>query len=818
MGKSYSYQEVYDNALKYFNGDDLAASVIFKYILQDSDGNYVESGPKDVLERVISEVYRIEKTKFKKPYSKEFLRDKINFNKIIPQGSLLFGIGNKYQYISLSNCVVLDSPYDSYPSIHYTDQQLTQVSKRRCGAGFDISNLRPKGASTSNSSKTSTGIIPFMERYSNSIREVGQSGRRGALIITLDGRHPEVINFINSKKDLTKITGANISLRLYDDFFNAIENDEYYQLKWPVDSDDPSESVKIKARELWDFIIRAAHSMAEPGILFWDTIVREGIGDCYEDLRTLSTNPCSEIPMGRDCCRLILQNVYGYVVNPFTENAYFDYESFYEDAQIMQRIIDDVIDLEIECIERIINKIESDPEPDYIKQIEKDLWEGLKDTCLKGRRTGCGVTGIADALAAMNIKYDSDEGVENVDMIYRTLKFGCYRSSVDMAKELGTFPLWDKNKEKDNVFLNRIKSETVILSEDKILNGSDLYKDMEKVGRRNVALLTTAPAGSISCLSQTSSGIEPVFQLSYKRRKKIYDAKNARVDFVDKTGDSWQEYEVYHPKLKVWMDITGNTDIKKSPWYGATSHDIDWRKRIDIQSRAQSSVCHSISSTINLPEDASVDEVGEIYMEAWRKGLKGVTVYRDGCRDGVLINDNKEEKDEKNKINKTNAPKRPISLPCDIYYISVKGQKYFVFIGLLDNEPYEVFAGRNGIDLPKNIKSGNLVKVKRGKYKLVIDDREIDYIIDFETEEQEALTRMVSASLRHGTDINFIVQQLEKTKGELVGFCKSMARVLKKYIKDGTEVKGDECEKCGGKLIRQEGCILCQSCGWTKCS
>lgn len=816
MGKVYSYEEVYNNSLKYFDGDELAASVVFKYILQDSEGNYLESGPGDILERVISEIARIEKTKFKNPYTKEFLREKVNFNKIIPQGSLLFGIGNRHQYISLSNCVVLDSPYDSYPSIHYTDQQLTQVSKRRCGAGFDISNLRPKGALTSNSSKTSTGIIPFMERYSNSIREVGQSGRRGALIITLNGKHPEVVNFVNAKKDLTKITGANISLRLQDDFFNAVESGDYYELSWPVDSKTPEVSSKIKAKELWNLIITAAHSMAEPGILFWDTITREGIGDCYEELKTLSTNPCSEIPMGRDCCRLILQNVYGYVVNPFTQGSYFDYKSFYEDAIIMQRLIDDVIDLEIECIDRILSKIDSDPEPEYIKQIEKDLWLGLKETCLQGRRTGCGVTGIADALAAMGRKYDSDRGIETVEMIYRTLKFGCYRSSVDMAKELGAFPLWDHNKEKNNPFLNRIKDESIALASDSVLYGSDLYDEMKKYGRRNVALLTTAPAGSVSCLSQTSSGIEPVFQLSYKRRKKIYDTQNSRVDFVDKTGDAWQEYEVFHPKLKLWMDITGKSDITESPWHGSTSHDIDWKKRIDIQSKAQLSVCHSISSTINLPKEATVEEVGEIYMEAWRKGLKGVTVYRDGCRDGVLVSNDKEI--ENDHINKTNAPKRPVSLPCDIYYISVKGQKYFVFIGLLNNEPYEVFAGRNGIDLPKNAKKGNLVKIKRGQYKLVIDDRELDYIIDFETEEQEALTRMVSAALRHGTDINFVVQQLEKTKGELVGFCKSMARVLKKYIKDGTEVKGDECESCGGKLIRQEGCILCQSCGWTKCS
>ena len=1316
----YNYDQAFAECVEYFEGDELAANVFLsKYALRDNDNNLLEKTPTDMHWRIAKEFARIEKKKYKNTKIQPLTEEEIfsyldHFKRIVPQGSLMYGIGNPYQYVTLSNCYVIDSPLDSYSGIMHTDEQLVQISKRRGGCGLDISNLRPSGTATTNAAKTSTGIIPFMERFSNSIREVGQAGRRGALLISLSVHHPEVLEFTNIKKDLTKVTGANISIKLTDDFLNAVKNDEEYEQRWPVDSKTPQISQMVDAKKVWDKIIQSAWSClpadeqvicknesgdislismesivryikenhiilalsfnfknnklewkkiinafqypsvknfhkitlshgkkilltedhvvyrinkngimesveakdicigdkmacaknngligkhvntidlskyldlfstggncligesitdilkndnvkkflgyyasgkykkatsysvlgylpvedflmlknnstipidlidmkniffspsrqpdllipmhieidqdlsfifglwlaegslhknglrfhintkeynlykqifenictrfqcnhkleifdqytcvylnsvflsklfvalgflrdsikdipnfifnlqekilgafvagivsgdgtvskdilrlnqsnenilislsailrtygiitsirkkhsggnkiiqgksctykdnyelsfskysnctsrrlfrnylnfpkfsflskntkekdnilipyeidtilfdkifrksyreyvnfntiknkhntidnknifsylnsdmvlykvktnekidfndrfvyditveenhnfvlasgiivsnsAEPGLLFFDTIIKESPADCYAELgfRSSSTNPCGEVPLNPgDSCRLLVLNMLSYVKNPFTKDSFFDYEAFCADAKIAQRLMDSLVDLEEEAIKRIIDKVKKDPEPNDIKMGELNLWEKILETCLKGRRTGTGLTALGDTLAALGIKYASDESIEVVEKIYRTLKLGCYRSSVDIAKSIGAFPVWNHELEKDNPFLLRIKDED-----------PKLWDDMKKYGRRNISLLTSSPCGSISLLTQTTSGIEPAIFLSYTRRKKInpHDT-NIHTDFTDHNGDSWQEFQVYHPQIKTWTAITGETDITKSPWYGCCAQDLNWTNRIKLQAAAQRNICHSISSTLNLPNNVSVEEVANIYETAWQEGLKGITVYRDGCRTGVMVN----KKDKPPSITKTEAPKRSKELFCDIYHASVKGQEYIVAVGLFDNEPYEVFAGKNG-QVSKSIKSGIIRKAKRGCYQLLSADNQVilESIIDLETPEEEAMTRIISTALRHGADISFIVHQLEKTKGELTSFAKSVARTLKKYVKDGTKVSGEECEKCGDKLIRQDGCILCKSCGFSKCS
>jgi len=810
----YDYNQSFKECVEYFEGDELAANVFLsKYALRDDNNNLLEKTPTDMHWRMAKEFARIEKKKYKNtkilPLTEEEIFSYLDhFKKIIPQGSLMYGLGNNKQYVTLSNCYVIDSPLDSYSGIMHTDEQLVQISKRRGGCGLDISNLRPAGTATTNAAKTSSGILSFMERYSNSIREVGQFGRRGALLISLDVHHPEVLEFANVKKDLTKVTGANISIKLTDDFLNAVKNDEEYEQRWPVDSKTPQITKMVNARKVWKQIIENAHAVAEPGLLFWDNIIKESPADCYAEFgfKTLSTNPCSELPLPPgDSCRLLLLNLITYVKNAFTKDAYFDFDIFYKDAQIAQRFMDDVVDMEEEHIDRILQKIKNDPEPQNIKANELQLWKNIKEMCTRGRRTGTGVTALGDSLAALGVKYASEKSLDIVNNIYKTLKLGCYRSSVDMAKELGPFSVWNHDLEKNNVFLLRLQNED-----------PQLWKDMKKYGRRNIALLTTAPAGSVSVLTQTTSGIEPLFQMTYTRRKKINpNDQNIRVDFIDESGDHWQEFDVYHMQLKKWMEITGETDMKQSPWYGCCAQEINWINRVKLQAAAQPHICHSISSTINLPNDVTVEEVAKIYETAWQEGLKGITVYRDGCRTGVMVN----KKDKCSSITKTEAPKRPKELFCDMYHASVKGQEYIVAVGLFDNEPYEVFAGKNG-QVSKSIKSGIIRKVKRGCYQLLSADNQVilESIIDLETPEEEAMTRIISTALRHGADISFIVHQLEKTKGELTSFAKSVARTLKKYVKDGTTVSGEECEECHGTLIRENGCVICKNCGWTKCS
>lgn len=807
------YNDAFQSSLDFFNGNDLAAKVFLdKYALRDNEGNLLEKTPDDTLSRVAGELARIEKKKFKKPLTKEEILEYLEgFKRIVPQGSCLYGIGNYNQYITLSNCFVVDSPRDSYGGIMYTDEQLVQISKRRGGVGLDVSKLRPSGTPTSNSARTSTGVLSFMERFSNSIREVAQRGRRGALMITISVHHPEVLNFANAKRETEKITGANLSIRLSDKFLEAVDKDEEYEQRWPVEAEDgePVISYKVNAREVWRQIIQNSWRSGEPGLLLWDTVIRESPADCYSEqgFKSTSTNPCSELILcPLDSCRLLLLNLFGYVKFPFTSKAFFDYDMFYKDAQIAQRFMDDIVDLEVESIDRIIKKIKSDDEPAYIKGRELNLWKNIRKKCTDGRRTGTGTTGLGDTIAALGFKYASNRSMEEVDKIYSTLKRGCYRSSVDMAKELGAFPVWNSELEKDNPFLNRIEKED-----------QELYKDMQQYGRRNIALLTCAPAGSMSILTQTTSGVEPLFAMSYLRRKKINpNDENATIDFVDQTGDSWQEFKVWHPKINLWKEITGKTNEEESPWFGACANDINWKNRVKLQAIMTTHIDHAISSTINLPNNATVENVAEIYENAWKMGAKGITVYRDGCRTGVMVA--KKEK-ELETINKTTAPKRPKTLPCNVHHISVKGEGYFVLVGMMDNEPYEVFAGKNG-HLAKSIKTGEIKKVKRGCYKAIFDqNKAIESIIDMESEEEEAMTRMISCGLRHGADISFIVHQLEKTRGEMSSFAKSIARALKKYIPDGTKISGETCLGCQGSNMRREnGCKTCMDCGWTACS
>jgi ribonucleoside-diphosphate reductase alpha chain len=650
---------------------------------------------------------------------------------------------------------------------------------------------------------------------------VHNSGRRGAALISLSVHHPQVLDFIKVKRDLTKVTGANISVRLTDEFLKAVDEDADYEQRWPVDGKAVI-SHKVSAKKVWDAIIENAHAMAEPGLLFWDTIIKNSPADCYANFgfKTESTNPCSELPLSpNDSCRLLLLNLISYVKHPYTNHAFFDFNEFYNDAQIAQRIMDDVIDLEIEAIERIIGKVTSDPEPLEVKIRELKLWQKIKVTCMKGRRTGTGITALGDTLAALNIPYGSDESIKITDDIYRNLKLGCYRSSVDMAKELGAFPIWDYNLEKDNPFLLRIAEDD-----------TNLYEDMKKYGRRNIALLTTAPAGTVSVETQTTSGIEPLFCMSYIRRKKVNPSDdNCRVDFVDQTGDSWQEFTVYHNKLKMWMDVTGCNDINKSPYHGSCADELDWRQRVKLQATAHKHVDHSISSTLNIPEDVSVSKVAEIYETAWKAGCKGITVYRKNCRSGVLIDVNKERG---TNICKTVAPVRPEKLACDVYFQKSGGDNYFVVVGVLKGHPYEVFAGNGWADIVNDgilckvkrdqlvVSNGMLHKLKRGYYRLIDGngDTIIESVGQYCDAHEEALTRMISTSLRHGADISFIVHQLEKTKGDMFHFAKVIARILKKYIKDGTKVSGEICKVCNSSsLVRQEGCVVCMQCGGSKC-
>jgi ribonucleoside-diphosphate reductase alpha chain len=816
-------------AVEYFNGDELAANVFLsKYALRDESGKLLENSPRDMHRRLAREFARIE-AKYPNPMSEETIFSLLDgFRYVVPQGSPMSGIGNDYQIQSISNCFVIDQPYDSYGGILFADQEQVQIMKRRGGVGFDISTIRPRGMNTSNAAKTTDGIGVFMERFSNSCREVAQGGRRGALMLTIDCRHPEVETFIDIKRDLKKVTGANISIRFTDEFMRAVEADDTFTLRWPVEAlpEDAEITKVVAAKQIWEKFIDAAWASAEPGALFWDTVVNQGIVDCYHEdgYKTISTNPCGEIPLSPyDSCRLMVVNAVSFVKNPFTDQAEFDFIEFGKAVYAAQRLMDDLIDLEIECVDRILNKIDKDPQPEQVKKIERDLWTKIRNAGLNGRRTGLGITGLGDALAALNHKYGSDNSIHLTEAIYSHLAMWSHYSSLVMAQERGAFPVWDYEKEKDHKYLLNIMQATNSLQTDAI----DMWK---KTGRRNIALTTTAPVGSVSMLTQTTSGIEPAFMLSYKRRKKInVNDDSTKIDFVDELGDKWQEFTVYHHWFKKWMDATGKTEPQDSPYWGGTANDIDWVKSVDIQAAAQKWIDHSISKTCNLPNDATKETVAQVYMRAWKTGCKGFTVYRDGCRTGVLVAD--KPKDEPKTVQ--HAPKRPKELQCDIHRASVRNgdnsESWMILVGLLDGKPYEVFCGlAEKVEIPKKAKTGILTKngrkdgVTTYNLKVPVGDDEVifkDIASLFDNPTQGAFTRTMSLALRHAVPIQYIVEQVQKDKAsDMFSFSKVIARVLKGYIPDGTKPAGKSCPECSSfDLVYQEGCITCKSCSYSKC-
>lgn len=825
---TFSFDEVLAASQNYFNGDDLAAKVfITKYALTDKQGNIYEKTPTDMHHRLAKEFARME-ARYPNPLSEEQIFAHLDqFKYIVPQGSPMAGIGNPYQITSISNCFVIDSPADSYGGIFKFDQEEAQIMKRRGGVGGDISTIRPRGLYTNNAAKTTDGIAVFMERFSNTCREVAQGGRRGALMLSISVHHPEIETFINIKRDLKKVTGANISIRLSDEFMNAVKNKTDVELRWPVDSKNPSMKMNVDANHIWNQINESAHASAEPGILFWDTIKKWSPADAYPEFQTVSTNPCGEITLSPyDSCRLLLVNTVSFVANPFTPQAKFDYKKYGEVVNMSQRLMDDMIELELENIDKILAKIDTDPEAPDVKLSEIELWNKIKTACIRGRRTGLGVTSIGDTVAAMNTVYGSEGSVELIEEVYKHLAINSYRSSITLAKERGAFPAYDYELEKDHPFINRIMNED-----------AEMKADWAKYGRRNIANTTTAPAGSVSVLTQTTSGIEPAFMLAYKRRKKITAADNSvKVDYVDNMGDKWQEFDVYHHWFKTWMDITGKTDPKESPYWGGCSNDIVWVNKTKAQAVAQKWICHSISNTTNVPADTSVDVIKSIYMTGWESGCKGITVYRDGSRAGVLVSQETKKTDDRKAFTEHSAPKRPKELICDIHTMSVHGEKWTFFVGMLEGRPYEIMGGLSKfVNIPKRVKSGKILKHNGPSNPIARYDLHYDFekgpedeavIKDitslFENAVHSAFTRVTSLSLRHGTPVQFVVEQIQKgseVEDDLFSFSKALSRVLKPYIKDGTKVSADKkCPTCGAPdLVYQEGCMLCKSCSYSKC-
>ena len=837
--KTYTFDEVLKSAVDYFNGDELAATTwINKYALKTPDGKFLEKTPDDMHKRMAREFARVEnkypsvKTGELSDYGQK--REKLNeekiynyfknFKYVIPQGSIMFGLGNREVIASLSNCVVIPAPYDSYGGIFYTDQQLAQLFKRRCGVGTDLSKLRPKDASVSNAAGTTTGAVSFMHRFSFTTREVAQNGRRGALMLTMDIAHPDIEDFITVKQDLSKVTGANISVRLSDEFMQAVTQDKNFTLRWPIDSDNPKITKTVEAKKLWDKIVKSAHNTAEPGLIYWDRQHKYSTSSLYPGFENVSTNPCSEIAMqGGDSCRLIAVNFFNFVKNPFTPEAEFDFEKLYEVVYETQRLMDNLVDLELESVDRILEKIDNDPEPDNIKSVERETWELLRDNGKAGRRTGLGFTALADTIAALGLKFDSDEALKVVDEIMRTKLQAEFDSSVDMAVERGKFELFDPEIEKESEFVQMLEKEF-----------PELYQRMMKHGRRNISISTVAPTGSLSMLAQTSSGIEPVFMLSYKRRRKVNAGDpHAKVDFIDDMGDAFEEFTVYHHKLKQWMEISGEKDMDKSPYAGATAPEIDWKKRIEMQALVQKYTTHSISSTINLPSDVSVQKVSDIYVEAWKKGLKGITVYRDGSRSGILISDDKkEDKKEENK-NTIFPEKRPKKLEADIVRFMNKSEAWLAVVGLIDGIPYEIFTGKmeDVFNLPDWVEKGWVIKNKDEKGKSRYDFQFIDkqgYRITIEglsrsfDKEYWNYAKLISGVLRHGMPMHEVVKLIEGLNlyDDFINTWKNgVARALKRYIPDGTKPQDKKCPQCGDPdgLVYEEGCLVCKSCGYSKC-
>jgi ribonucleoside-diphosphate reductase alpha chain len=838
----YTYSEVLKSSIEYFNGDELAATTwMNKYAMKTSDGIYLERTPDDMHRRMASEFARIE-TRYKtsaknvKLLSKygqerpELTEERIfemfkGFKYVIPQGSVMSSLGNYNVLASLSNCVVMPAIEDSYGGIFRTDEQLAQLFKRRCGVGIDISSLRPAGANVSNAAGSTTGAVSFMDRFSNTTREVAQNGRRGALMITIDIAHPDVEDFITIKQDLKKVTGANISVRISDEFMVAVKNDADYTHRFPINSTNPKVTKTVRARELWNTIIRCAHNTAEPGLIFWDRQHKYSTSSVYPGYENLSTNPCSEIAMqGGDSCRLIAINLYNFVENPFTENASFNHEKFYEVTYESQRLMDDLVDLELEAIERIMAKIDSDKEPEEFKRVEKETWQLLYDTGKNGRRTGLGFTALGDAMAAMGYKFDSEESISAIDNIMKTKCDAEFNSSIDMAIERGKFAGFNPSIENTSEFVQMMKLEF-----------NETYERMMQHGRRNISLSTVAPTGTLSMLAQSSSGIEPVFLMSYKRRRKVNpNDKNAKVDFVDDMGDSWEEFTVYHPKVKEWMEVTGNTDITKSPYAGSTAPEIDWMKRIEIQSVVQKYVTHSISSTINLPSDVSTEMVGNIYLEAWSKGLKGITVYRDGSRSGVLIATDEGKKTAAvGEIIETVAPPRPDKLDADIIRFQNNNEKWIAVVGLLNGKPYEIFTGKaeDSFFLPQFVERGWVIKNRnhdgKSRYDFQYTDGE-GYNVTIEglsrsfNKEFWNYAKLISGVLRHGMPLPYVVDLVDKLNlydTNINTWKNGVVRSLKRYIPNGTKAVDHACPECKDPegLIFEEGCLKCKSCGHTKC-
>lgn len=838
----YTYEEAYEESLRYFQGDELAARVwVNKYAVKDSFGNIYEKSPKDMHWRIANEVARIE-AKYPNALGADELFGLLDhFKYIVPQGSPMTGIGNNYQVASLSNCFVIgiDGNADSYGAILKIDEEQVQLMKRRGGVGHDLSQIRPKGSPVKNSALTSTGLVPFMERFSNSTREVAQDGRRGALMLSVSIKHPDSESFIDAKMLEGKVTGANVSVKLDDEFMQAAIDNKMYMQKYPIDSSDPLYTKLIDANQLWRKIVHNAWKSAEPGVLFWDTIIKESVPDCYADLgyRTVSTNPCGEIPLcPYDSCRLLAINLYSYVMKPFTKDAYFDFDLFKKHVAYAQRIMDDIIDLELEKIEAILSKVDSDPEIEDVKRTERELWQKIYKKSAQGRRTGVGITAEGDMLAALGLRYGTEEATAFSENVHKTIALTAYRSSVNMAKERGAFEIFDIEREKYNPFINRLA-----------LADPELYDEMKKYGRRNIACLTIAPTGTTSLMTQTTSGIEPVFLPVYKRRRKVNpNDTNVHVDFHDETGDAYEEYIVFHPKFVTWMEANGYNPAKrytqeeidelvaKSPYYKATSNDVDWLMKVRMQGRIQKWVDHSISVTINLPNNVDEELVNRLYVEAWRSGCKGCTVYRDGSRAGVLVSTKKSNKDE---LPPCKPPvvveERPRVLDCDVVRFQNNKEKWVAFVGLLDGHPYEIFTGLQdddeGISLPKSITHGHIIKNvdehgnkrydfqfenKRG-YKTTVEGLSEKF-----NKEYWNYAKLISGVIRYRMPIENVIKlvsQLQLDSENINTWKNGVERALKNYVLDGTVAKGQVCPNCGGTLIYQEGCLICKSCGASRC-
>ena len=838
----YSDKEVLEKTIEYFKGDTLAADVwMKKYALKNSNGDFFELTPDNMHRRLAKEIARIEK-KYPEPLNEEEIYNLLkNFKYIIPQGSPMAGIGNDFQISSLSNCFVIgsDKNYDSYGGILKVDQEQVQLMKRRGGVGHDLSHIRPEKSSVQNTALTSTGIVPFMERYSNSTREVAQDGRRGALMLSISVKHPDAENFIDAKKELGKVTSANISVRIDDEFMKAVAENKRYIQQYPVESDNPTVTKEIDARQLWDKIIHNAWQSAEPGVLFWDTIIRESVPDSYADLgfKTLSTNPCGEIPLcPYDSCRLLAINLYSYVDNPFTKNASFDGDLFSKHVHYAQRIMDDIIDLEVEKIDKIIAKIDSDPEDFEIKRTEHNLWKKIRKKSIEGRRTGIGITAEGDMLAALGCRYGTEVATNFSTEVHKLLAIESYCSSVELAKQRGCFPIFNIEREKNNPFINRIKEAA-----------PKVYENMVKYGRRNIALLTIAPTGSVSICTQTSSGIEPVYKISYQRRRKVNpNDKDVVISFTDEMGDSWEKYDVLHPKFLTWLKINGyNVDevknyseeqlapiIEKSPYYKATSDNIDWLNKVKMQGAIQKWVDHSISVTVNIPSEVNEELVSEIYKTAWKSGCKGMTIYRENSRTGVLVSNEEKKTENDDEFKETNAPPRPKIMEADIVRFQNDYEKWISVIGKYENKPYEIFTGKaDGFYLPIWVTNGWVIRHK-------LEDQSTRYDFQFEDKEGykttiEGLSRsfnkefwnyakLISGILRHGMPLPFVVNLISNLTfdNESINTWKNgVVRALKKYIPDGTSLPGNTCPECGDQkgLVYQDGCLICKACGYSKC-